>query len=594
VGEALALVHQVLDSPGRPLDAATRAYFEPRFKCDFSAVRVHADAEATESARQVNSLAYTVGTKVVFRSDTYAPDTPVGKRLLAHELVHVVQQRHATANGPLSLGRPGDLAEQEAQRAANDVLSGRQAAFSLPEVTAGQVLVRRAPPGGQPPSVVSLSENQARLAELMDRWVPDAAKQQLTTISRAAAIESSTGRQVYLIAIAGEGAALPVPPSLLRPDEILVPYVGGHAELQTMHFAESGGYKILPGALEPSRAFCTNCAWWARKKQLAPPSARVNVGGRVKPLAEVSNQELLKNLEKHQMPGARGELTAKGAAKRAAKSAGGAAEIPATQSGTTAPRLEAQQGGAPKTELFKPSGGGSPPRSGGASGAAFGTEGLATSESKALTANVKAVAIAETKLGPTLMKTLASKVGSWAKTGVTSLLGTLSIVDPLLLPGPWDAIKLMVNVAEGYTAAWDSIRSRNTQSGFTGGLAASLLRLSPEEVRKTLERHSPSTDVHTDFAASAGMAESAFNRALGDGYRYGNALPREARNALRELSGLAAGDKSPNTIWAMGKALLPTVDQIFEEARKRAEAARLEKQAQELQRRFDAGHTTPR
>ena len=131
-GEAPALVHQVLNSPGRPLDAATRAYFEPRFKHDFSAVRVHADAQATESARQINSLAYTVGTKLVFRSDTYAPDTPVGKGLLAHELTHVVQQRHATANGPLSLGRPGDVAEQEAQLAANGVMSGRQAAFSLP------------------------------------------------------------------------------------------------------------------------------------------------------------------------------------------------------------------------------------------------------------------------------------------------------------------------------------------------------------------------------------------------------------------------------------------------------------------------------
>jgi hypothetical protein len=149
VGEVPALVHQVLNSPGRPLDTATRAFFEPRFKYDFSAVRVHTDAHATESARQINSLAYAVGTNVVFRSDTFAPDTPVGKELLAHELSHVAQQRHAAANGPLSLGRPGDLAEQEAELAATGVMFGRQAALSAGAENAARV-VRRSP-GPTPP-----------------------------------------------------------------------------------------------------------------------------------------------------------------------------------------------------------------------------------------------------------------------------------------------------------------------------------------------------------------------------------------------------------------------------------------------------------
>jgi hypothetical protein len=149
VGEVPALVHQVLNSPGRPLDTATRAFFEPRFKYDFSAVRVHTDAHATGSARQINSLAYAVGTNVVFRSDTFAPDTPVGKELLAHELSHVVQQRHAAANGPLSLGRPGDLAEQEAELAATGVMFGRQAALSAGAENAARV-VRRSP-GPTPP-----------------------------------------------------------------------------------------------------------------------------------------------------------------------------------------------------------------------------------------------------------------------------------------------------------------------------------------------------------------------------------------------------------------------------------------------------------
>ena len=90
-------VEGALRSSGRPLDPATRAYFEPRFGHEFSNVRVHSDAAAVESARQLNALAYTVGSDVVFGSGGYSPGTDVGRRLLAHELTHVVQQSAATA-----------------------------------------------------------------------------------------------------------------------------------------------------------------------------------------------------------------------------------------------------------------------------------------------------------------------------------------------------------------------------------------------------------------------------------------------------------------------------------------------------------------
>ena len=60
------IVHEVLHSPGQPLDPATRAFMEPRFGHDFSTVRVHTDARAAASARTVNALAYTVGRDVVF------------------------------------------------------------------------------------------------------------------------------------------------------------------------------------------------------------------------------------------------------------------------------------------------------------------------------------------------------------------------------------------------------------------------------------------------------------------------------------------------------------------------------------------------
>ena len=99
------IVHEVLSSPGRPLEAATRAFMEPRFGYDFSEVRVHDDPRAAASARSVNALAYTVGSDVVFDAGRYSPETREGARLLAHELTHVAQQSGARA--PLAVQRLG-------------------------------------------------------------------------------------------------------------------------------------------------------------------------------------------------------------------------------------------------------------------------------------------------------------------------------------------------------------------------------------------------------------------------------------------------------------------------------------------------------
>lgn len=82
---------------GRPLDPSVRSFFEPRYGVDFGAVRVHSDASADAAAKGVNALAFTLGRDVVFRSDQYAPHTESGRRLLAHELTHVVQQRGSVA-----------------------------------------------------------------------------------------------------------------------------------------------------------------------------------------------------------------------------------------------------------------------------------------------------------------------------------------------------------------------------------------------------------------------------------------------------------------------------------------------------------------
>ena len=88
---------------GMPLDAASRTYFEPRFGQNFSEVRVHADSRAAELARSVNARAYTIGRDIVFGAGQYAPASPDGRRLIAHELTHTIQQRGASA--PVSLQR---------------------------------------------------------------------------------------------------------------------------------------------------------------------------------------------------------------------------------------------------------------------------------------------------------------------------------------------------------------------------------------------------------------------------------------------------------------------------------------------------------
>jgi hypothetical protein len=91
------IVHDVLRSPSQPLDAKTRAFFEPRFGHDFSQVRVHADLQASDAARDVAAQAFTVGEHIVFGKSRYAPGDAAARHLLAHELTHVVQQR---AGGP--------------------------------------------------------------------------------------------------------------------------------------------------------------------------------------------------------------------------------------------------------------------------------------------------------------------------------------------------------------------------------------------------------------------------------------------------------------------------------------------------------------
>jgi uncharacterized protein DUF4157 len=120
------IVHEVLRSPGQPLDAESRAFMEPRFGHDFSNVRVHTGERAANAASTVDVRAYTVNRHIVFGAGEYAPQTESGLHLLSHELTHVVQQR-AGVHLMDGVGQDGDEYERQAEAAAARVAQGGSA-----------------------------------------------------------------------------------------------------------------------------------------------------------------------------------------------------------------------------------------------------------------------------------------------------------------------------------------------------------------------------------------------------------------------------------------------------------------------------------
>ena len=143
--EAPGIVGQVLNTPGQPLEAGTRDFMEGRFRRDFGQVRIHTDTTAQRSAGAVNALAYTVGNHIVFNGQQYAPDSYNGKKLLAHELTHVIQQRGAThqrlARQTPPATTPASVAAVTAQELLDRlVLSVRGFTNSAPGVDAAAVV----------------------------------------------------------------------------------------------------------------------------------------------------------------------------------------------------------------------------------------------------------------------------------------------------------------------------------------------------------------------------------------------------------------------------------------------------------------------
>jgi len=100
-----------LNSSGQPIPAPSRKFFEPKFGHDFSNVRLHTDTIAAKSAQSINALAYTSGNNIIFNNGQYSPDSDSGKRLMAHELTHVVQQQGSNSLKSIQRAPAGNAAQ---------------------------------------------------------------------------------------------------------------------------------------------------------------------------------------------------------------------------------------------------------------------------------------------------------------------------------------------------------------------------------------------------------------------------------------------------------------------------------------------------
>lgn len=117
-------VRKVVSTGGQPLDPVFRREAEHRYGEDLSGVRVHTDPEAARSADILDAEAYTYGNHIAFAQGRYLPRSSAGRRILAHELAHVVQQRRGGSPLP-GFGRGNSALEQSADHAASGFARGR-------------------------------------------------------------------------------------------------------------------------------------------------------------------------------------------------------------------------------------------------------------------------------------------------------------------------------------------------------------------------------------------------------------------------------------------------------------------------------------
>lgn len=278
------VVYDVLRSPGQPLDAETRAFFEPRFGYDFSQVQVHADEKAAQSARAVRALAYTVGNQIVFGRGQYQPATSEGRMLLSHELVHVGQQRGVAfdTGAALEIGARDSLHEREAEAAAKGCLEGSRPPGESP---VGQPTIQRQYPADAPLSIFqaepvaplpistenieldafeTISPQNTKLAHIAQTFKglqaahPDAMLELEANLTEASRLngetESKERRQLTnrMSAIRNALVSLGVPANQISMMPVAAYSTSAHGQVDVALYESRGGAVILPPYVQPT------------------------------------------------------------------------------------------------------------------------------------------------------------------------------------------------------------------------------------------------------------------------------------------------------------------------------------------------------
>ncbi|MFJ9444471.1 DUF4157 domain-containing protein [Kitasatospora sp. NPDC101235] len=252
-------VHDVLRAPGRPLDEAVRTDMEARLGADFSDVRIHSGPAARSSAAEVGARAYTSGSHVVVGAGG------ADRHTLAHELVHVIQQRRGavagTDNGAgLKVSDPADRFEREAEATARRVMAGHPAGTydSGPGATARaqaggpaavQRIVKVTP--GMYARGVGATEEQPLTAPQLARYLAIAVQDE---VNRAHKLDPAGGFKARLAAIRErlKPATLDVPEAL-RLTTALVAAVNTFLETQQVYVSDHNppDHEDGPGAMVP-------------------------------------------------------------------------------------------------------------------------------------------------------------------------------------------------------------------------------------------------------------------------------------------------------------------------------------------------------
>ncbi|OUL98517.1 eCIS core domain-containing protein [Variovorax sp. JS1663] len=243
-------VERVLAQQGAPLGPSLRQDMERRFGHDYANVRVHADSAAAESARAIDAAAYTVGRHVVFGAAQFAPESSQGRRLIAHELTHVLQQAGGSV-APAS--RPDRTRSAGLQVVQRQHAPDRQGILErLAELEA-----RAARPVSLSPEETAalIAEREALIAQLRPESSAVRPAAPLSTPARTASAGAAPTpedmvrmvveqRQFSAVRPSPEGSTAPIAPEALAPEARGAAAGGGYQTNAVIQVVDADGRQV--------------------------------------------------------------------------------------------------------------------------------------------------------------------------------------------------------------------------------------------------------------------------------------------------------------------------------------------------------------